>query len=218
MIWKVDLHVHTDYSEDSFTKLPALIAACRRKGLARVAITDHNTIVGALAAQALAPDLIIVGQEIDTTQGELIAYFLREEVPRDLTPQEAIARLRQQGAVISVSHPFESLRASALARGALEEIIDQVDALEVFNARCLLQEDNRKAAEWAKRYGKLATAGSDAHTLWELGRGYVELPPFDGPEGFLRSLAQGRVGGRPSGLLVHFPSTLAKPWHRLRRR
>jgi len=218
LTWKVDLHVHTDYSKDSFTKLPALIAACHRRGLARVAITDHNTIAGALAAQVLAPELIIVGQEIDTTRGELIAYFLQEEIPRDLTPQQAIVRLRQQGAVISVSHPFESLRASALARGALEEIIDQVDALEVFNARCLLQHDNRKAAEWAKRYGKLATAGSDAHTVWELGRGYVELPPFNGPEEFLRSLAQGQVGGKPSGLLVHFPSTFAKPLHRLRRR
>ncbi|MBC8449763.1 MAG: PHP domain-containing protein [Chloroflexi bacterium] len=218
MTWKIDLHVHTRYSKDSFTKLPALIAACRRKGLAKVAITDHNTIAGAVAAQALAPDLIIVGQEIDTTQGELIAYFLQEEIPRDLTPQEAIARLREQGAVISVSHPFESLRASALARGALEEIIDQVDALEVFNARCLLQEDNRKAAEWAERYGKLATAGSDAHTVWELGRGYVQLPPFDGPAEFLQSLAQGKIGGKPSGLWVHFPSTFAKPLRRLRRR
>ncbi len=215
LIWKVDLHVHTRYSGDCLTRLPALIAACRRKGLSKIAITDHNTIAGALAARELAPDLIIVGQEIDTTQGELIAYFLREGVPKDLTPQEAITCLREQEAVISVPHPFESLRSSALARGALLEIIDQVDALEVFNARCLLQRDNRQAREWADLYGKLATAGSDAHTLWELGRGYVELPPFDGPEEFLQSLAQGKVGGRSNGLWVHFPSTIAKPLRQL---
>lgn len=211
MVWKIDLHIHTCYSPDSLTKLPRLITACRRAGLDKIAITDHNTIAGALAARELAPDLIIVGQEIDTTQGELIGYFMQEVVPKGLTPQQAIARLRDQGAVIGVSHPFESVRSSALARGALLEIIDQLDALEVFNARCLRQEDNRKAEEWAARYGKLRTAGSDAHTLWELGRGYVELPPFDGPGEFKRSLRQGSVGGRPSGLLVHIPSTIAKP-------
>jgi predicted metal-dependent phosphoesterase TrpH len=209
--WKVDLHVHTCYSPDSLTTLPRLIKGCRRVGLDMIAITDHNTIEGALAAREMAPELIIVGQEIDTTQGELIGYFLEEQVPEGLSPQEAIVRLKDQGAIVGVSHPFESVRSSALARGALLDIIDQIDALEVFNARCLRQRDNRKAEEWAERYGKLRTAGSDAHTVWELGRGFVELPPFDGPEEFRRSLSRGRVGGRPSGLLVHIPSTVAKP-------
>jgi predicted metal-dependent phosphoesterase TrpH len=215
LIWKVDLHVHTCYSSDSLTQLPALVRACRRRGLQKIAITDHNTIAGALEARELAPDLIIVGQEIDTTLGELIAYYMREPVPPDLPPKEAIARLKEQGAVIGVSHPFESLRSSALARGALSDIIDEVEALEVFNSRCLLQGDNRRASEWAERHGKLATAGSDAHTLWEVGRGYVALPPFEGAEEFRRSLAQGQPGGRPSGLWVHFPSTAARLLHRL---
>lgn len=215
MTWTVDLHVHTRYSRDCFTDLPALIATARRRGLNKVAVTDHNTIAGALAAFDLAPDLIIIGQEIDTTKGELIAFFLHEAVPKGLPPQEAIAHLRDQGAVIGVSHPFESLRASALGRGELEQVIDDVDALEVFNSRCLRQRDNDKAREWARRYGKLATAGSDAHTLWELGRGYVKLPPFQGPEEFKRSLVSGEVGGRPSGVLVHIPSTLAKLPRRL---
>jgi len=210
LTWKVDLHIHTRYSKDSLTTPEALIATVRRKGLSKVAVTDHNVIGGALAAYDLAPDLIIVGQEIDTTMGELIAYYVKEQIPRFLTPQEAIDRLRQQGAVISVPHPYESLRSSALARCALLDIIDQVDALETFNARCLRQNDNDMAREAAETYGKLTTAGSDAHTLWEVGRGYVELPPFDGPDEFLRSLASGKVGGRPSGLLVHFPSTFSK--------
>jgi len=215
LTWKVDLHVHTRFSKDCLTKLPALIAVCHRKGLDKIAITDHNTIAGALAARELAPDLIIVGEEIKTTQGELIAYFVQEEVPKRLTPLETIARLREQGAVISVPHPFERWRLSALARGALVDIIDQVDALEVFNARCLSVGDNHKAMEWAARYGKLTTAGSDAHTLWELGRGYVELPPFNGPEEFLQSLAQSKAGGSPSGFWVHFASTFAKLLRRL---
>lgn len=210
MIWKADLHVHTCFSRDSLTRLPDLIRVARARGLSKVAITDHNTIEGALRARELAPDLIIVGQEIDTTMGELIAYFLQEPIPRGLAPSEAILRLKDQGAVIGVSHPFESLRSSALARGSMVEIIEAVEALEVFNSRCLRQRDNRRAREWAQRYGKLHTAGSDAHTLWEVGRGYVALPPFEGADEFRSSLAGGEVHGRASGLLIHIPSTSAR--------
>jgi len=211
LTWKVDLHIHTCFSKDCLTELSPLIAACQRRGLDKIAITDHNTITGALAARELAPDLIIVGEEIMTTEGELIAYFVREEVPKGLPPQEVITRLREQGAVIGIPHPFERWRPSALTRRALQEIGEEVDTLEVFNARCLSPGDNRRAMEWATRHGKLATAGSDAHTLWELGRGYVELPPFDGPEEFLRSLAQATVGGTPSGPAVHLVTALARP-------
>ena len=215
LTWKADLHVHTRFSRDCLTDLPALIAASRRRGLDKIAITDHNTIAGALAAHELAPDLIIVGEEIRTRRGELIAYFVQEEVPKGLTPQETIARLREQGAVIGVPHPFERWRPSTLAYEALLEIIDQVDALEAFNARCLMARDNHKALEWAVRYGKLITAGSDAHTLWELGRGYVELPPFDGPEEFSKSLTQSKVGGAVSGPWVRLVTVFVKMLRRL---
>jgi len=95
--WKVDFHVHTCYSGDSFTPLEAVIEACRNRGLGKVAITDHNTIAGALALREMAPDLVIVGEEIKTDVGEIIAYFLKEEVPKGLPVQEAIARVREQG-------------------------------------------------------------------------------------------------------------------------
>ena len=169
-------------------------------------MTDHNTIEGALEAHRLAPDLVIVGEEIETeTGGELIAYFVQETVPPHLPVLETIRRLREQGAVVSISHPLDSLRGSALGEKATLEIIEQVDALEVFNARCLRAADNARVAELARQYGKAVTVGSDAHTLSELGRGYLTLPPFkDTPQAFLDSLSRATAGGRLSGIWPHF--------------
>lgn len=217
-IWRVDLHTHTWASPDCLTDPRDLVERARAVGLNRLAVTDHNTIEGALAAHALAPDLIIVGQEIDTaTGGELIAYFVRETVPPHLPPEEAIRRLRAQGAVISISHPLDALRGSAMGEANTVALIGQVDALEVFNARCLRPEFNRRAAELAARHSKLITAGSDAHTLAEVGAGYLELPVFrDNPEAFRASLALATPGGRLTGLWPHLASTWSKFGRRFR--
>ncbi len=216
-MWRIDLHMHTWASPDSKTDPRDLVARARAVGLNKIAVTDHNTIAGALAAQAFAPDLVIVGQEIDTeTGGELIAYFVQEAVPADLPLAEAIRRLRQQGAVISVSHPFDTLRGSALGEAQTLAIIAQVDALEVFNARCLRGRDNARAAAVAAQYGKLVTAGSDAHTLAEVGAGYLTLPPFKGnAAAFRASLAKATPGGHLTGLWPHLGSTLARITKRL---
>jgi len=210
--WRVDLHTHTCFSPDSATDPAALIARGREVGLDRLAVTDHNTIAGALAAQRLAPDFVIVGEEIETaTGGELIAYFVQETVPAGLSLDETIRRLRDQGAVISISHPCDHLRGSALGEVRTLEIIQRVDALEVFNARCLLDADNQRAAELARQYRRAVTAGSDAHVLAEVGRGYVTLPPFEHtPAAFLVSLAQARPEGQLSGVWPHFASTFAR--------
>jgi predicted metal-dependent phosphoesterase TrpH len=216
-MWKVDLHCHTRYSSDSLADPVAVLEAARRRGLDKVAITEHNSLRGALAAFALAPDLVIVGEEIQTDAGELIAYFVTEEVPRGLSLQEAIARLRAQGAVISVSHPRDRWRRSAVGEKTLLTIIERVDAVEVWNARCLLAADNAWAAAIARKYGKLATAGSDAHTPGEVGMAYVELPPFTNAEEMRASLAQAKVVGRLSPPWVHWASTWAKVWKRVAR-
>jgi predicted metal-dependent phosphoesterase TrpH len=211
-MWRIDLHMHTWVSPDSRTDPKALVEQAREVGLNRIAVTDHNIIEGALAAHRLAPDLVIVGEEIETeTGGELIAYFVREVVPPHLPIEETIRRLREQGAVISISHPVDTLRNSALGEKLTLEFIEQVDALEVFNARCLRAADNAHAAEIAKRYDKAITAGSDAHILREIGRGYLTLPPFrDNPQAFLASLNKATPGGRLSGIWPHFASTFAK--------
>lgn len=211
-LWRIDLHSHTYYSPDSNTDPRDLVERAREIGLAKLAVTDHNSIEGALEAHALAPDLIIVGQEIDTAVGgELIAYFVTEQLPPHLSPEEAIARLRDQGAIISISHPLDRFRGSAMGVADTLKIMDLVDALEVFNARCLLAADNRRAAALAAQHHKPGTAGSDGHTLPEIGAAFVELPPFKGnAEAFLTSLALGKAAGRLTGILPHLRSTLAK--------
>jgi predicted metal-dependent phosphoesterase TrpH len=211
-LWRVDLHSHTRFSVDSLTEPAALVAGARRAGLDRIAVTDHNTTEGAHIARRLAPDLVIVGEEINTAGGgELIAYYVREALPPGLPLDEALRRLRAQGAVISVSHPFDHLRSSAMGETLTRQIVDQVDALEVFNARCLSMGDNVRAATLAREHGKGLTAGSDGHTVRELGRGYVSLPPFeDNPASLLASLRQAEPGGRLSGVWPHFASAYAR--------
>ena len=87
---RVEFHCHTVFSKDSLTSPQKLVDACRRKGIDRVIVTDHNTIAGALAAQAIDPKLVIVGEEIMTTRGEILAAFVTEEIPARLSPQETI--------------------------------------------------------------------------------------------------------------------------------
>jgi predicted metal-dependent phosphoesterase TrpH len=210
-LWKVDLHSHTIYSKDCLTRTAALIDHARQVGLTKIAVTEHNRLDGALRAKELAPDLVIVGEEIKTTHGEIIAYFLTEEVPRGLSPQETIDRLRAQGAVISIPHPLDSLRSSAMGLENVLKIIDQVDALEVLNARCVKGKDNEAAAELAKKYGKLATAGSDAHILFEVGHCYLEMPAFeDNAQSFLQALQSAQPAGQISPFWPHLMSTYAK--------
>ncbi len=214
---KVDLHIHTCYSKDSLTSLEAVIEACRKRGLDKVAITDHNTIAGALALQEMAPDLVIVGEEIKTNVGEIIAYFLEEEVPKGLPLQEAIARVHEQGGVVGVPHPLDRLRREAMGLTPLLTVIEQVDLLEVFNARTVFPSDNRRALDLAREQGLLVSAGSDAHTACEIGHAYVEMPLFNDKEEFLRGLAQGQIVGRLTSPLIHLASTWAKLIKWLRR-
>ena len=216
-MWKVDLHSHTIYSKDCLTRPEDAIARARSLGLDKLAITEHNNLAGALRAKELAPDLIIVGEEIMTTHGELIAYFVKEEVPRDLSPQETIRRLREQGAVIAIPHPLDSLRNSAMGMANVLEVIDQVDAIEVRNARCVRPQDNLAALALAQERGLLITAGSDAHIPFELGHCYVEMPAFeDDAESFVDALQSAKPMGKESPFWPHLMSTWAKWRKRIR--
>lgn len=205
----VELHCHTCFSPDSLLRPDQLVEQARRRGLDRVAVTDHNTIGGALACAELDPERVIVGEEIQTRQGELLAYYVEEEVPAGLSPAEAIRRLRQQGALISVSHPFDPHRQGAWDVEPLREILPQVDAIEGFNARSISDAPNRRAAAFARENGVPQTAGSDAHAALELGRTTLRMPPFSGPAEMRQALEQAeRLGGR-SPAWVHFLSRWA---------
>ena len=162
----------------------------------------------------MAPDLVIPGEEIMTTKGELLAYYVQETVPAGLSPEETIRILRDQGAVISVSHPFDRLRKGAWKEEDLLKILDLVDAIEVFNARCMFGRDNDKAAEFAEMHKKLGTAGSDSHTRVEYGAAVTLLRPFENDPGdFLDALRTAEFDNRLSSWFVHVGSKYAK-WYK----
>lgn len=205
----VEFHCHTHASGDSLTSPRALVETCRRKGVDRVVVTDHNTIAGGRAAQALAPELVIVGEEIMTTRGEILAAFVSEEIPKGLTPEETIRRLKEQGAFISVSHPFDRWRSGGWREADLLEILPQVDAIEVYNSRCLLPRFNWEARRFAQKHQVAGTVGSDAHAAFELGRSLMVLEPFEGPEGLRNVLPTGTHKVRWSPPWFHFSSRYA---------
>lgn len=209
MTLSLEFHCHTIFSGDSLTTPEQLVQTCRRKGIDRVVVTDHNTIAGALAARKLDPELVIVGEEILTTRGEILAAYVTEEIPPFLSPRETIRRLRDQGAFISVSHPFDRLRNGAWREDDLLEILPHVDAIEVFNSRCMNPQFNRNAQAFAEEHGIAGTVGSDAHAAFELGRSLLLLEQFEGPEGMRRVIRGGIHQTRLSSPWVHLASRYA---------
>ena len=208
-MFSVDFHSHTIASKDSLASPDRLLAVCHRRGLSRLVVTDHNTIAGALTAQRLYPERIILGEEIMTARGELLAAYVTEEVPPGLSPRETIKRLRDQGAFISVAHPFDAWRSGHWELDDLLEIVPLVDAIEVFNARCMRPGANRLAMAFACEHNLPGTAGSDAHAAFEVGRACLVLPQFEGADGLRAVIRQGQVVGRMSPFWVHFASRYA---------
>ncbi len=212
---RVELHLHTCSSNDSLVQPEKLLDHCQQVGIDQIAITDHNEIKGALAAKALAPERVIVGEEIHTTQGELLGYFMTEFVPGNLEPIETIQRLRAQGAVISVPHPFDKTRDPQWTLDQLMAIIPLVDAIETFNARCLTNKPNIQAAAFASEHGLLETVGSDAHTLKEVGRASLNMPPFTDAPSFLHALRVAQFHTQLSSWFVHLFSRYAALYQRM---
>jgi predicted metal-dependent phosphoesterase TrpH len=205
---KVEFHCHTEFSKDSLVPVDKLVASARQRGIDRLIITDHNNIQGALRAKALDPELVIVGEELLTTRGELLVAYVVEELPRGLEPLEAIRRLREQDAFISVS-PFDRRR-HGWELADLVSIAPLVDAIETFNARCQVAVLNVMAEEFAREHSLAGTAGSDAHTLGEVGRATVTLPYFDSAADLRRLISQGKMEGKLSSPFIHLTSTYAR--------
>jgi predicted metal-dependent phosphoesterase TrpH len=211
---RVDLHSHTHRSHDSATSYKALVGACRRRSIDVIAITDHNRIEGALEFRDTAGFRCIVGEEIRTTEGEIIGLFLEEFIPPHLSPEETIAEIKRQGGVVYVPHPFDRIRRSVIKTEALHRVASLVDAVEVLNARLHSASQNADALRFAQERGLLQGAGSDAHTAFEVGQAGVEMPDFEDAASFKRALASARVFGKPSIPLVH----LASSFHKYRKR
>ena len=211
-----EFHCHTIFSKDSLTRPEDLVTTCRRKGIDRVVVTDHNTIAGARAAQTIDPELVIVGEEIMTTRGEILAAFVTEEIPRGLTPQETLRRLKDQGAFISVSHPFDRWRSGHWQVEDLLEILPEVDAIEVYNSRCMLARFNREAQEFAAKHNLAGTVGSDAHVTFELGKSLMVLEPFEDSSDLRRVIRNGTPSVKWSPPWIHFTSRYAVLYKKLK--
>ncbi|UCC83170.1 MAG: PHP domain-containing protein [Gemmatimonadota bacterium] len=206
---RLDLHIHTRASYDCLSDYPDVIATARARGLDRIAVTDHNEIEGALRARDLAPELVIVGEEIKTAEGvDVIGLFISEKIPKGRPAVETAQAIRGQGGLIYIPHPFAGGKGPGPQ--VLAAIEPYVDVVEIFNARIHKPALNEMAKQWAEKRDLAGGAGSDAHTLREIGRGVIEVPEYAGSEGFLDALRAGRIVGRYSSYLVHLASTWAK--------
>lgn len=214
---RVDMHLHTSRSFDSLSDPDEVVRVAVARGLDRICVTDHNEISAALELKERYPDRVIVGEEVKTAEGvDIIGLYLRERIPKGTPARETCEWIRAQGGLVYVPHPFAGGKGGGGA--ILPRIEDLVDAVEGFNARIHRRSLNEKAVAWAAERGLALGAGSDAHTLREVGRGYVELPDFeDEPRAFLAALRAGRIHGRLSSWLVHLGSTYAKIRKRLDR-
>jgi predicted metal-dependent phosphoesterase TrpH len=205
---KAEFHCHSIYSSDSLASLEKLISTACNKGIKKMAITDHSNIDGALFAKKMAPELIVVGEEVKTDRGEILAYFLSEGLPKGIKPEEAFKRLKDQGAFISLSHPFDSNR-EHWTEEEIERYLPYLDAIEVFNSRCMGKEPNALALAFAIRHNLGCMVGSDAHVPAEVGRSTLSLPDFHDPDTLRAALKSSRAETKLSSPLIHFTSRYA---------
>jgi predicted metal-dependent phosphoesterase TrpH len=143
-----------------------------------------------------------------------MGMFLKETIPSGLSVEQTIAQIKAQGGIICIPHAFDTFRPSALGEGIVEEIAQEIDVIEVFNARSLLHRSSEKALIFAVKYGIAQSAGSDAHTPGEIGNACVDMPEFEGRNDFLQALAKGKVRGHRTNPLTHFASA----WNKLKNR
>lgn len=207
---KADLHIHTSYSFDCVSKLQDIIARCLKTGINCIAVADHGTVEGALKMQKIAPFKVIAAEEIMTRDGEVMGMFLKKTIPNKISLNEAISRIREQNGLVCIPHPFDRPNRHGLGRKMLEQIKDEIDIVEIFNARSPLPRFSSSARAFAAKYDKCASAGSDAHTLREIGATYIEMPEFEGKPDFLEKLREGEIRGRMTNLFVMSGGIIAR--------
>jgi glycosyltransferase involved in cell wall biosynthesis len=214
----VDLHMHTDHSGDCATPVEHLLATAREQGLGAIAVTDHNEVSGAFEARAKAAEFgvkIIIAEEVKTaSQGEVIGLFLTEKIPRGLTLEETVAEIKRQGGLVYVPHPFDRMHAVPDYEHLLK-IVDDVDAIEVYNPRVAIGSFNEEAERFAAKYQIVRGAGSDSHVAAGLGSVRIRMRDFDGPAEFLESLRHAEITTKSGTLLyvqaLKFLETKATP-------
>ncbi len=215
----VDLHMHTDHSSDCATPVDTLLQAAEAAGLGAIAVTDHNEVSGAHEARDKAGEngavKVIVAEEVKTAdQGEVIGLFIEDKIPRGMTLRETIAAIREQGGLVYVPHPFDRMH-SVPDYEHLLDVVEDVDAIEVFNPRVAFSAFNEEAERFAAKYRIVAGAGSDSHVAAGLGSVKIHMRDFEGPEEFLESLRDADIIRTPKSLVyvqaLKFLQTKATP-------
>ena len=215
----VDLHCHTNASFDSLASPAAVVHAAAARGITHLAITDHDRIDGALRARDASPDdlTVIVGEEVKTTQGDLIALFIERPVESGRPVDETITDIRAQGGLVGIPHPFDRLRNSLAHANDLLPLVGKVDWIEGYNARLFGGSGNQQAAEFGRQHGVPIVAVSDAHTTLEVGVAYVALSmPPSTPAALLAGLATAELVVGRASYAVRFMTPVAKAVQRLR--
>lgn len=210
---KIDLHTHSSASSDGGITAAQYKRAFESELLDCIAITDHNRIDFAVRLQAELGEQVIVGEEIMTTEGEIIGLFLRTAVPAGLTPKETVSQIKAQEGIVYIPHPFESVR-KGLHPAVLEELVDQVDIIEICNGRAFLQNRSEQTVVWARLNHKLGAASSDAHGNKGLGKTYTLVSALPSRETLLELLQSGTpITDRPG-----FRALLYPKYNRLRKK
>ena len=215
----IDLHCHTNASFDSLSDPAKVVRAAATRGLTHLAITDHDRIDGALRARDAAPDglTVIVGEEIRTADGDLIALFLERAVAPHRPARETIEEVRAQGGLVGIPHPFDRFRGSMLKDPRLEAMAAMVDWVEAHNARVVGGTGNERAQQFALEMGLPGVAVSDAHSIIEVGVAYTAL---DGdpstPEGLLAALTNVELVPGRASYIVRSLTPVAKLINRAR--
>jgi predicted metal-dependent phosphoesterase TrpH len=203
---RVDFHCHTKYSKCSNLEPKDIFKLCRKLELQGIMICDHNTIKGSLAfKKILTPNedfIFVPGIEISTNRGEIIGAWIEEDLTTFHFP-EVTEEIKEKGGMVVIPHPFDIIRGKRFRVTELD--LPFIDAIEVFNSRCILPKANKKAHQIAERYSTIQTAGSDAHFAPEIGKAWIN---FEGSsmEEFRQSLLRGQTttDGKRSPLSLHF--------------
>jgi predicted metal-dependent phosphoesterase TrpH len=188
---RVDLHLHSSASFDCSVSPERVATKCQQLGLGPVFLTDHNTIAGTLELQRAGSGRVIAGEEVMTVDGELIGLFLEKEVRPGLTAVETVKRIKEQGGLVYLEHPYDLYRRH-LTEEAIEDIADLIDVVEVFNSRSEAKA-NQRAQDLCDTLGVAAGAGSDSHTLDTIGSAYLEMEDFTDAGDFLEKLRRAKI-------------------------
>lgn len=212
-MYKIDLHTHSTASSDGGLSLAHYKKILDSGVLDCVAVTDHNRIDFAILLREELGEQIIIGEEIMTTDGEIIGLFLEQPIRPQLSAQETIGQIKDQGGLVYLPHPFETVR-KGLRPELMEELHKQIDIIEICNGRALAQNRASQAVVWARLNNVVGAASSDAHGWRGIGKTYTSVKDLPTRDNLLSTLGSGiPITDRPSLRALLYPK-----FNRMRRR